>query len=203
MRPMGVIALLAIALALPSVGAAGDPLEVRRTNNVTDHRTSVVTDHRTNKVTDHRKLTDGPAGNSNRVHDHRDRDLGPTALTRGECTKLGGKVSRNTVCGSSSGKACYTTDRFGKTHAVCISEVASSGSGRTQKPSSSPFPTGVIPPPAPHGNAMATPLTSQECEGLGGTVRYTTKCGNAGQKACMTVDKYGVIRVACINKVAK
>lgn len=174
-----------------------------RTSNMTDHRTNKVTDHRTNKVTDHRNPDETPARGGNMVHDHRNDDVDTKALTVGECTKLGGKVQRNTICGFFSGRACYTTDRHGKTHGVCISNVASSDSKKSGNTSSHPAAAGVIPNPTTAGNTMATPLTSQECEGLGGTVKATNKCGNAGLKACMTVDKYGVIRVACINKVAK
>jgi hypothetical protein len=47
---------------------------------------------------------------------------------------------------------------------------------------------------------ITTPLTSQECKGLGGQVSWTAGCSNKGQGACITVDKHGVVRTACINE---
>lgn len=53
------------------------------------------------------------------------------------------------------------------------------------------------PTTAPRGSTMA-PLTASECEGLGGTVKQNFTC--KGGSGCYTVDRYGVIRMACINK---
>ena len=47
-------------------------------------------------------------------------------------------------------------------------------------------------------------LTSQECKGLGGKVTGAPadmNCPVSGE-ACMTTDKHGVIRAACIDEVA-
>jgi hypothetical protein len=61
--------------------------------------------------------------------------------------------------------------------------------------------TGVRPP----GQSSALPLTTGECRGLGGTVHDVAErsyfCSNktgAGQ-ICITVDKNGVVRTACIT----
>jgi hypothetical protein len=52
--------------------------------------------------------------------------------------------------------------------------------------------------------ATATELTSQECTGLGGKVSETPagdpKCST--KEVCLTTDKHGVIRMACIDEVA-
>lgn len=47
-------------------------------------------------------------------------------------------------------------------------------------------------------------LTSQECKGLGGTINDASPDMNckAGEQACYTTDKHGVIRGACIDEVA-
>lgn len=47
-------------------------------------------------------------------------------------------------------------------------------------------------------------LTAQECKGLGGTVDDRPAGENACSTAqiCLTTDKHGVIRVACIDEVA-
>lgn len=43
----------------------------------------------------------------------------PMALTEGECTGLGGKVSGATKC-ANGGLGCYTTDKDGVIHMACI-----------------------------------------------------------------------------------
>lgn len=50
---------------------------------------------------------------------------------------------------------------------------------------------------------VAVPLTKKECTGLGGKVTSTNKCSKEGQETCSTVDKDGVVRVACIDEVVK
>jgi hypothetical protein len=50
---------------------------------------------------------------------------------------------------------------------------------------------------------VAMPLTAEECTGLGGKVTGSDYCNAQGQKACATVDKHGVIRVACIDEVSE
>ena len=47
-------------------------------------------------------------------------------------------------------------------------------------------------------------LTAQECTGLGGTINSPSpdmKC-KAGEEACFTTDKHGVIKARCIDEVA-
>lgn len=52
--------------------------------------------------------------------------------------------------------------------------------------------------------AGTSALTSQECKGMGGTVNSPAADMNckAGEDACYTTDKHGVIRAACIDEVA-
>lgn len=58
-----------------------------------------------------------------------------------------------------------------------------------------------VKPPTNVGPTVA-PLTAGECEGLGGKVETANQLCNAkGQSACKTVDKNGVVRVACIDGV--
>lgn len=47
-------------------------------------------------------------------------------------------------------------------------------------------------------------LTAQECKGLGGTINSPSPDMNckAGEEACYTTDKHGVIKGACIDEVA-
>jgi hypothetical protein len=46
----------------------------------------------------------------------------------------------------------------------------------------------------------STPLTPQECAGLGGQVRPSLTLGCP--LICATVDQHGVVRAACINELA-
>ena len=122
-------------------------------------------------------------------------------LTSAECTTLGGKVVPMFLCKSFGNAACITTDQAGTAHAVCISKAAEvSGAPSEDAPIVSPNNRADL--LAPDSNVVVAPLTSQECKGLGGTEISTNKCGALDQKTCATVDKHGVIRVACIDEVA-
>ena len=94
--------------------------------------------------------------------------------------------------------ACFTHDQNGTTHGVCLSASASSIEKKPERQPSSLFASELT-----TTNSTTEPLTSQECTGLGGSVISTNSCNAKGHKACATVDRHGVIRVACINKVAK
>ena len=58
--------------------------------------------------------------------------------------------------------------------------------------------TKVLPPtvidPGP-----AVPLTTQECEGLGGAVKDTSTDNCSTGKMCARANQYGVIRTVCIT----
>ena len=60
----------------------------------------------------------------------------------------------------------------------------------------------VAPPIRTAPTVGGVPLTSGECTGLGGKIEEANRvCNAAGQKACKTVDRDGVVRVACIDEV--
>lgn len=159
---------------------------------IRDHRKPI---QKNETVRDHRKTKNTSGGTV--VRDHRNSTPGAQALTSEECTKLGGVVSWFSGCKGGFGTgnfACFTHDQNGTTHGVCLTY-----SGNTEKKiSKSPKPlliSGL--------STTVAPLTSQECKGLGGSVISTNSCLAKGHEACSTVDKHGVIRVACIDKVAK
>jgi hypothetical protein len=52
---------------------------------------------------------------------------------------------------------------------------------------------------APRSSTYA-PLTSQECQGLGGKVSVSLRCKSSGF-ACTTVDRNGVVRTQCLTKM--
>lgn len=183
-----------------------------------DHRTRstpTVRDHRTTTGRNNTMVESRPG--TSPVSDERSRRAGnletnPVAvapdsttvavpLTAAECKKLGGRVAPVSLCKTFGNAACITTDQSGAAHAVCIGkvvEVAETPSGDDPIVS----PNNRFDLPAPDGNMVAAPLTIQECKGLGGTEISTNKCSALDQKACATVDAHGVIRVACIDKVA-
>lgn len=125
-------------------------------------------------------------------------------LTSGECTELGGVVKTLSLCKNNAlgwpGSACITTDQHGSNHAVCLNMAGASS--RRIEPASKPARRTGYEPTSATNNTTVAPLTSQECKGLGGSVLHTNQCSAKGQQACATVDKHGVVRVACINKVA-
>ena len=45
-----------------------------------------------------------------------------------------------------------------------------------------------------------SPLTAQECEGLGGKVVFSLSCAAKGRFACTTVDPNGVVRSVCLTR---
>jgi hypothetical protein len=129
---------------------------------------------------------------------------GAIPLTQAECESLGGRVESFAVCkgvfGTIGGKACFTTDQYGKAHAVCIERAKSSARQITPSPRA-PGPAGRGQLSAA-GDTVIAPLTSQECKGLGGKVISTNKCSAKGHQTCSTVDRHGVVRVACIDEVS-
>ena len=48
-------------------------------------------------------------------------------------------------------------------------------------------------------NTAYTPLSKQECEGLGGKVHFSLSCKSSGY-VCATVDPHGVVRTQCLTK---
>jgi hypothetical protein len=70
--------------------------------------------------------------------------------------------------------------------------------------SSGTYRTGTVPQKgktyvAPRSSSYA-PLTSQECQGLGGKVSVSLRCKSSGF-ACTTVDRNGVVRTQCLTKM--
>jgi hypothetical protein len=141
------------------------------------------------------------------IKKHSDNNIIATPLSPNECKQLGGKVLKMNIC--KGGTACQTRDQYGKQHTVCIKgvwdEIYDDLTGQSKgKPKESVRSSDFNKMTPRTGNTMVAPLTSQECKGLGGKVIFTQKCKEAGHSnACATVDKDGVVRVACINKVAK
>ncbi len=148
---------------------------------VRDHRSSeTVRDHRTQKA----------------VRDHRTKSV---LLTKGECTQLGGDVKETGVSICGSAEYCSRVGEDGTIYRVCISQATKASTSSSSKgvPRPSRRPTATA-----GGSAVAVPLTTAECEGLGGVVRNATECGVV-KKACITTDQSGVIRTACINKATE
>lgn len=121
-------------------------------------------------------------------------------LTKAECRKLGGRVTSISVCKTAGNAVCRTTDQSGEVHLVCIGEVVKTDEATGESPIVSP--NNRTDRPTTGGNLVVAPLTSQECAGLGGTENFSFKCAASLQKACTTVDEHGVVRIACIDKVA-
>ena len=81
--------------------------------------------------------------------------------------------------------------------------IDSIGFGKTAEPRTNTAPGGLKGTGSSNKTRQFTafaPLTKQECEGLGGKVHFTLKCGRFGGGACVTVDSHGVVRSECINK---
>jgi len=127
--------------------------------------------------------------------------VGAIPLTKGECKKLGGKVMHMKGCPGSGRKACTTSDVHGRTHIVCLKHASLKKVKGSKM--AKPGPRSGFQLPVAGGSIMTAPLTRQECKGLGGEVSSTNKCSAAGHRACRTIDRHGVVRVACINKKAR
>lgn len=146
-------------------------------------------DHRIESSSDQRK-----------VRDHRMKSL---YLTNDECTELGGDVKDASISICESGQHCNRAGRDGTIYRVCISktDTATKNAPKALAPQGRQRP-GELTLANPSRVVVATALTNEECEGLGGVVRNATECGVV-KKACITVDPHGVIRTACINKASE
>ena len=156
--------------------------------------TPIIRDHRSKAtVRDHRPNVT--------VRDHRIKAI---YLTKDECTQLGGETKETglSICGSA--EYCKRVGADGKIYRVCISKTDTATKNAPKSSTSrKPQRSGKLTPTtSSEVVVVAMPLTSQECEGLGGVVRNTSECG-AQTQACVTTDQHGVIRTACINKAEK
>lgn len=181
------IAVFVLSLALVQLNAfAQDKVKAKDQQSeqkVRDHRTDkTVRDHRIDPI----------------VRDHRNKVV---YLDNAECTTLGGEVKEGRVSICNSGKFCRREGADGEIYRVCITKATAATENAPQAPTPNRFDRFKVSAPlTPNEVVKATPLTSQECEGLGGVVGGATECV---LKACSTTDKHGVIRVACIDKVAE
>lgn len=173
-----------------------ETVRAKKANIVAPNNRSNTVDHRKKNVRDHRKQQKVPTRSGTNVRDHRVSNPGSQALTAAECDSLGGKVKSFVLC-KGTGQFCETRDQFDKPHGVCLTKAA-----KTEKKSSKSSKPSRSKTRAPAGIIKVAPLTVQECEGLGGT-KVTPSLDCKGKFSCATVDKHGVIRVACIDKVAK
>jgi len=171
-----------------------ETVRAKKANIVAPNNRTNTVDHRKKNVRDHRKTKNTSGGTT--VRDHRVSNPGAQALTAAECGSLGGKVKSFALC-KGSGQFCETRDQFDKPHGVCLTKAV-----KTEKKSSKSFKLSRSKTRAPAGIIKVAPLTVQECEGLGGT-KVTPSLDCKGKFSCATVDRHGVIRVACIDKVAK
>jgi len=192
-----IFALLLISFAglTPAIAEQAKSVSGSRANTV-DHRNKNVIDHRKPRKTnvrDHRRTS------NTTVRDHRNNRVTANPLTRKDCRALGGKEVSLNYC-SVGGKACQTTDQSGTVHHVCL-KLYSPGNAGKKKSEKTSKPYHANTAFSVTGKLKAVSLTSQECRGLGGTVSTTNKCNANDQKACVTVDKHGVVRAACIDKV--
>tara|TARA_R110001583_G_scaffold195431_1_gene373280 strand:- start:756 stop:1364 length:609 start_codon:yes stop_codon:yes gene_type:complete len=196
-RLLNIVLATSLLFSFGGQVAIADPQSLEKEN-------TVVRDHRIQKQTNEIS----PAQNKERensgrvnVRDHRGYIPDTQELSSSECKDLGGVVSWFSGCKGPFGLgnyACFTHDQNGTTHGVCLSASASSIEKKPERQPSSLFASELT-----TTNSTTEPLTSQECTGLGGSVISTNSCNAKGHKACATVDRHGVIRVACINKVAK
>tara|TARA_R110002060_G_scaffold47816_3_gene58829 strand:+ start:1316 stop:1921 length:606 start_codon:yes stop_codon:yes gene_type:complete len=193
--------LLNIVLTTSVLFSFGGQVAIADTQSL-ENKNTVVRDHRIKKQTNEiSPAQNKESENSDRVNvrDHREDIPDTQELTSSECKKLGGVISWFSGCKGGFGAgnfACFTHDQNGTTHGVCLSASASI----EKKPERQP--TALFVSDLATTTTTTEPLTSQECEGLGGNVISTNSCSAKGHKACSTVDRHGVIRVACINKVA-
>ena len=103
--------------------------------------------------------------------------------------------------GMAKGLSLAAAGRFPMGHTV---HRALTGFTIRSKPSTSTRLSDLINATAPTNITLGVPLTSQECSGLGGSTALDfEKCFTKGQQTCTTVDQHGVVRYACIDKVAK